>query len=156
MIRLAAILLMFGFVSDCVAAAHSVAKITCYFMDWDVLTRVTKKADDIRKYPDAIFRFEDSTEVAAFLAMLKLEDLKTETDLRPIEEDARLTIDITSADGRLTTYYASRFSLCTRDSIAKRPSDEAFREKIRWYVTRSKKEANKITTDNDGAAPHRV
>ena len=50
-------------------------------------------------------------------------------DGRP--EDARLVVDFVSDSGRQTTYYASRFNLCTTDSLKKRPIDNAFRDYFR-------------------------
>jgi hypothetical protein len=52
-------------------------------------------------------------------------------DGRP--EDARLVVDLVGDSGRQTTYYASRFNLCTTDSFKKRPIDTVFKDYFRDF-----------------------
>ncbi len=134
------------FTTTILIGAAPPTQISCYFTDWDVLTRVSQSADDIRSHPHTVFHLKSADEITAFLAILRIEDIKPTQDAGP--EDARMTIDIEAPDG-LRTYYASRFSLCSSDSSRKRAIDATFREAIRSYVARnSKRLANQSLDTN--------
>lgn len=98
-----------------------------HFIGWEVRTRASLTAEDVRRLTRLKCTFRrDAPEIARWLAC---EKLKPARDKRP--EDARLVVDLFTDTGARVTYYASQFNLCTADSASKRPIDGKFRRHFR-------------------------
>jgi hypothetical protein len=116
-------ILVAAFCSITVAQAEEWQRAELYFIDWDVLTRVSLTPERVREIADSRRTFSrDLSPIVGALAINQLRPAK-----RPDREDARLVVDLYTDTGARVTYYASRFAFCTADSKWKHPIDVQFR-----------------------------
>ena len=109
--------------SGCRAYGTPWKRADVYLVGWDVETRVSLTPDRARALADSKHSYQ--ADAYKVVAALDLAGLRPAKDTQP--EDARLVVDLFDGAGQRTTYYASRFDLCTDDNVQKHPINEAFR-----------------------------
>ena len=109
--------------SGCRAYGAPWKRANVYLVGWDVETRVSLTPDRVRALADSKHSYQ--ADVHKVVEALDLTALHPAKDAQP--EDARLVVDLFDDAGQRTTYYASRFDLCTADNVQKHPISEALR-----------------------------
>lgn len=97
-----------------------------YYYGWDLLTRYALSPEDVRMRHKIKIIIIEQDEVTKFIKWLRINELKSVS--KPEKEDARLVIDLFKSNGVRETYYASRFSLLSEDSLRKRSIDDSFKD----------------------------
>ncbi len=102
--------------------------VKIYHLPWSIATSTAMTAEGVRK--NAMFKMEitDDGYAERFVRSLAAEKM-SEGDHQPVS-DLRLVIDVTSDDGSIITFVASRFELGGQKSGKKRTIDDAFRARF--------------------------
>ena len=116
--------------------AASWKRADVYYLPWELEVRARLSPERVRALASVNPPLRSTYRVYRvsgdrFTHLVQVLDLSRlhKADGRP--EDARLVVDFVGDSGRQTTYYASRFDLCTTDNLKKRPIDNAFRDYFR-------------------------
>jgi hypothetical protein len=111
--------------------ATEVERVTIYYYDWDVLTRVAMTAKDVRDRFYVRVDIVNSGEAVKFrdrLLAVKMTDSK-----EAVGVDVRLVIDLHLPNGKVSSFYASQFRLYSSDGTRSAPIDEEFKRKFRFF-----------------------
>ncbi|HSV44079.1 MAG TPA: hypothetical protein VLJ10_05940, partial [Candidatus Bathyarchaeia archaeon] len=99
-------------------------KAKIYYLGWDLSTRARLSPEDARARAMVEIAVNDPYVVGNIVKFLDLPAMKKAEQ----PGDPRLVIDLYKADGSMTSYYASRFTLYTEDSSLSREIDQRFRD----------------------------
>ena len=101
-----------------------IESVRAYFVGWDVLTRSRLSPQDVIRMKRVLIEISDAGLARNFVEWLRLEDLRARPNSDPA--DARLTIEISHADGSSKLYYSDKTALYSADSTRSRPVGEEF------------------------------
>ncbi len=111
-----------------------IESVRAYFVGWDVFTRSRLSPQDVVRMKRVLIEISDAGLARNFVEWLRLEDLRARLNSDPA--DARLTIEISHADGSSKLYYSDKAELYSADSTRSRPVGEEFL--ARFDVARKK------------------
>lgn len=102
--------------------------VRVYYVPWSVVTSSAMTADEVRHNAMLTIDITNEDYAELFVRSLAAETM-SEGDRRPVA-DLRLVIDVTTDEGGVVTFAASRFELGGVRSGKKRAIDETFRRRF--------------------------
>jgi hypothetical protein len=102
------------------------ARAEIFYVPWTVLSTVSQKPEDVRKYPTVFVKINGADEVAAFASGLP-QVQRASADLQAAN-DIRLVIDVYDENGRRTSFFADYYRFSTEDGRKTVAIDGKFRD----------------------------
>ena len=121
---LALMILLGAAVMPAAGDSVEIESVRVYFVGWDLLARSRLSPQDVIRMKRVLIEISDAGLARNFVEWLRLEDLRARPNSEPA--DARLTIEISHADGSGKLYYSDKDALYSADSTRSRPVGEEF------------------------------